>query len=617
MKRYIFSLMLLTSNIVFSQYLSKDFTFEDTKRSEGKQLSLSFGGNDTTIFLENKNKIQGFYISGNVHLEDTPRSYARITIEDEFQNEYLVYEIYPLISKNKSEFQKVGIETACLDNVLPIRMKIEVMHASILVDSIYYLMDSNGEMKLKLPHYRRLQCEYIANTINTNLNKNYGTWCAGVTDIAKLSYEDKKTLFGGKVPILYGIDYYKQGVFVMTDSQSEKENKLSLPTSTNFVSEWDWRDRHGKNWMSPIKNQSSCGSCWAFSPIGTFESYVNLYYNQLLNYDLSEQEVLSCSGAGNCADGGYINDAYNHIKSSGAILESCFPYLATDAPCSTECVNPNDRLFFEQFQSVARNEGSIKTALFKSPISFGISSWNHFLVLVGYKQIQGGENYFTSGRSYTITLSSDDPLVGQTALLLKNSWGPSWGDNGYGYVAMSLSDAYGIYKITGSVLSNNDIICEDSDNDGYYFWGIGSKPNNCPMCCPDVPDGNDSDPTIGELDVYGNPITYAFPYPTITISTDTIWTTNQIQCGNIIVTNNATLTIATQLTMNPAAKLIVHNGGTLLVNGGEIINANIEVQNSAKLSLQNNGKLHLKHYGNLNIHLGAEANMECGKVLIE
>lgn len=614
--------MLLTSNIVFSQYLSKDFTFEDTKRSEGKQLSLSFGGNDTTIFLENKNKIQGFYISGNVHLEDTPRSYARITIEDEFQNEYLVYEIYPLISKNKSEFQKVGIETACLDNVLPIRMKIEVMHASILVDSIYYLMDSNAEMKLKLPHYRRLQCEYIANTINTNLNKNYETWCAGVTDIAKLSYEDKKTLFGGKVPILYGIDYYKQGVFVMPDSQYEKENKLSLLTSTNFVSEWDWRDRHGKNWMSPIKNQSTCGSCWAFALIGTFESYVNLYYNQLLNYDLSEQEVLSCSGAGNCVYGGYIDDAYNYIKSSGAILESCFPYLAADAPCSTECVNPNDRLFFEQFQSVAKNEGSIKTALFKSPISFDISPWRHSLVLVGYKQIQGGENYFTSGSMHhTITLSSDDPLVGQTAWLLKNSWGPSWGDNGYGYVAMSLSDASGIYQITGTVLSsllgNNDIICEDSDNDGYYFWGIGSKPNNCPMCCPDVPDGNDSNPTIGELDVYGNPITYTFPYPTITINTDTTWTTNQIQCGNIIVTNNATLTIATQLTMNPAAKLIVHNGGTLLVNGGEIINANIEVQNSAKLSLQNNGKLHLKHYGNLNIHLGAEANMECGKVLIE
>lgn len=72
---------------------------------------------------------------------------------------------------------------------------------------------------------------------------------------------------------------------------------------------------------------------------------------------------------------------------------------------------------------------------------------------------------------------------------------------------MSLSDAYEIYKISGSVfsqvLNDNDIVCSDDDEDGYYFWGVGPKPSNCPSWIPNEPDGDDSDSCLGPIDEYG------------------------------------------------------------------------------------------------------------------
>ena len=625
MKRLLYILIMLP-NIVFAQYLSKVFSFEDNNEHFERSVLCSFTNVDSIIPLNGLPVISGFWISGNINMDNEQDSYVRITIEDSFQNEHLVYECYPLLSsEHQCRFYKTGIETTILNNLQLSKMRIETRKATLNLDSIFYSIGDTSKCEsiniTKSNATRRLQCEYIANKIDSMLIANNKTWRAGVTDVALMSFEEKKELFGGSVPFLYGFEYYKAGVFVMPDFEREIHMSSSDSRSNNYPTEWDWRNRHGKNWMTSIKDQGSCGSCWAFSAIGTFEAYINLYYNQLINYDLSEQEVLSCSNAGTCG-GGSLYGALNYIQSSGAIPESCFPYSATDEACTNQCVSPNEKVSFGSKSQIANaTENSVKQALLRSPITFGIDPWWHFIVLTGYKQIQSGDNYFTSGNHYyTIPIASNDPLIGHPAWLIKNSWGTSWGDNGYGYVAMSLSDSYEIYKLLGKVhslvMDDSDVICEDADNDGYYFWGIGSKPTNCPACCPDIPDGDDSDPTKAEMDSYGNFATYTFPYSTTTISNTTTWNTNRTHCGNIIVTNNATLTITAELTMNPAAKIIVQNGGTLIVNAGTIQNATIDVQSSAKIQLLNNGTLYLKRFGNLNVQLGAEADIEYGSVLL-
>lgn len=619
--RRIFLILLLIPSMVYSQYLSKEFSFDISDKYSGIEIESTIKEKDSIIMLDYDPIISGFFVSGNIVLNDNERSFVRVTITDEYNNEYLVYEAYPQISDTKCSFSQVGLETVFLDNIQVNQLKVQTHNASITIDSIYYLHEKTTATPQKAVDIRASQCEYIANVLNQNLVSQNKPWTAGVTDIALMSFEDKKNLFGGQVPALYGFDYYKRGVFVMSGYEDEMQATNERESNSSYVSEWDWRNRHGKNWMTSVKNQGGCGSCWAFSAIGTIEPYINLFYNRSINYDLSEQEILSCSGAGTCSSGN-PDSALNYVRTYGIVPENCFSYSATTESCSNQCVLPDDRIFIGNYSSVTKNDESVKSALLKSPIAFGIISWRHAIVLAGYKQIHSGENYFVSGNySYKVTISPTDPLVGHPAWLIKNSWGTSWGDNGYGYVAIPLTDAYHVYNINGgvasSVWSGSDVICEDADNDGYYFWGLGPKPDNCPICCPDIPDGDDSDPQLAEMDNYGNFSDYVFPYPTTIVNNDTTWSTDTTHCGNIIIKNNAILTITAELTMNPVAKIIVQDGGTLIVDEGTIIHASVDVQNSAKLRLLNNGTLYLKQMGNLKVQLGAEAELEYGRVLLQ
>ncbi|XP_047308205.1 ervatamin-B-like [Impatiens glandulifera] len=198
---------------------------------------------------------------------------------------------------------------------------------------------------------------------------------------------------------------------------------------TNPPESIDWRKLGA---VTPIKNQGSCGACWAFSAVGAVESINQIKNGKLVS--LSEQQLVDCDvdGTNNGCNGGFMDDAFDFIvKNKGLATEEVYPYIGSDnGVCNDnktlmvsatitgyEDVPGNNETALEmavanQPVSVAVDAGGFKFQFYSYGIMSGFCSTqlNHGIIAVGY-----GQDY-DSGRKYW---------------LMKNSWGDNWGEDGY------------------------------------------------------------------------------------------------------------------------------------------------------------------------------------------
>lgn len=198
-----------------------------------------------------------------------------------------------------------------------------------------------------------------------------------------------------------------------------------LPASDLPVS-WDWR---AQGMMTPAKQQGGCGSCWAFGAVGCLEALYRIRNNgeQVL---FSEQQCLVCNEGGGSCDGGSSAYCYQLWNDFGAVPSSCMPYTGNDtAPCTQDECEVRARI--SDMTVVPNLETYMKTAILQHPITCVLYASGAFFSYHGgcYAGPHGSSNH-----EVCLCGWDDNACGGQGAWLIKNSWGPTWGESGFGWI---------------------------------------------------------------------------------------------------------------------------------------------------------------------------------------
>jgi cathepsin L len=195
------------------------------------------------------------------------------------------------------------------------------------------------------------------------------------------------------------------------------------PACSTSLSSFDWRI---KGVVTRVKDQGPCGSCWDFATIGAFEGSWAMLNKRTI--DASEQDVLDCSGRGDCVYGGWV--AFQYLIDKGVATEASYPYHHSNGTCRTTVARSYkaDTWGYVGTDHNIPSVSALKQALcLYGPLYVTVRATPAFQAYVG-----GVFDEHASGSTnHAVTLIGwDDSLK---AWIIKNSWGTGWGDGcGFG-----------------------------------------------------------------------------------------------------------------------------------------------------------------------------------------
>lgn len=226
---------------------------------------------------------------------------------------------------------------------------------------------------------------------------------------------------------------YSMGLLPITDVGFEV-SRGEIEPSEDIPEALDWREN---GCVTPVKNQKSCGSCWAFATTGAVEGAMCKYGAG--NVNLSEQELVDCAGKdGNAGcNGGRMDWAMKYVQREGLCSEKDYPYIARKhwlTGCSAKKCSKVGKISGWGIVDEGR-EDLLKNALnMFGPVSVGIAAGNN-----DFMYYKGGVLDAKCGtqldHGVLVVGYGHDEKLNKDYWVVKNSWGPSWGESGYIRVA--------------------------------------------------------------------------------------------------------------------------------------------------------------------------------------
>ena len=595
-------------------------------------INKKYNNTEATIPLNAKANITSLAVNGYATFRAD--GFIRVILEDMSRNEYLVAELNRMVNGNQDTtyLNNYCEETVRLSNICPVCIKVYAQNAILQIDNIVVSCDTDVNSYAKAveeDNYKDLQIQQKVTNINLYNEENNLLWLAGNTPLAAATYEQRKSMLGitDNKTNTYGIEYYVAGIF---EIGSANKRYIGEQTS-NCIPNFDWRNQHGKNWITSQKDQGESSMCVSFALAGTLEAMVNLYFNRILELDLSEVDVALY----NLGRSSY-EQAYKNGASIGSAVATCVSKGISDEESipfvdSADYVYPSvrpeslERIFYANYKRFSNSTyvklsemDSLKKFLIHyGPLCSGFHyGFNHAMVLTGYRQLQAGDTLYitetTSSHPVCKRVQENDPRIGMTYWLFKNSYGTKYSTENDGYYNVLFTDDNImlapfalIPPITSRLYNESDRICNDEDGDGFYFWGNGSKPENCPASVPDEPDGDDSNCLKGPMNEFG----YCRDLSpenadTIYIENDTYWNIEQHVYQHIVVRNCTTLKISGNTFFHNGATIFIERNGVLDLDHCILKNASINCENAANVKIRNNAKVELCESNDFIIPLG-------------
>jgi len=214
----------------------------------------------------------------------------------------------------------------------------------------------------------------------------------------------------------------------------QQGSPAAAPTSV------DWRT---KGAVTPIKDQGQCGSCWAFSAVGSTEGAHFLAKGALVS--LSEQNLVDCSTAeGNQGcNGGLMTQAFDYIiKNKGIDTEASYKYTAQDGNCKFSSANIGSTLV--SYKNVAAgSETDLVAKIVEGPTSVAIDASHSSFQL--YKSgVYYEAQCSATALDHGVLAVGYDTDASKEYYIVKNSWGTSWGQDGYIWMSRNRNNNCGI-----------------------------------------------------------------------------------------------------------------------------------------------------------------------------